>query len=91
MLHTMFLNEKPFDQIKNKSKTFELRLYDEKRRALNIGDLIEFTSRSDDPQIILCKIIALHVFDSFKALYAALPLNKCGYAEDEQLTASPND
>lgn len=39
MLHTMFLNEKPFDQIKNKSKTFEIRLYDEKRRALNIGDL----------------------------------------------------
>ena len=36
MKHEMNLNRKPFESIKNGSKTIELRLYDEKRQKLNI-------------------------------------------------------
>ena len=39
-IHQMKLNNKPFNMIKNGRKNIELRLYDEKRRKLNIGDEI---------------------------------------------------
>ena len=41
-IHQMKLNNKPFNMIKNGRKNIELRLYDEKRRKLNIGDEIIF-------------------------------------------------
>lgn len=34
MLHKMKLKKSPFDKIKNKTKTIELRLYDEKRQKV---------------------------------------------------------
>ena len=34
MKHEMKLNNGPFEQIKNGTKTIELRLYDEKRKLL---------------------------------------------------------
>lgn len=39
----MKLQQKPFDSIKTGQKTIEMRLNDEKRRLINIGDEIEFT------------------------------------------------
>ena len=41
-MHEMNLQEAPFRMIKNKTKTIELRLYDEKRRKIKPGDTIEF-------------------------------------------------
>ena len=32
MIHKMRLKESPFERIKNRTKTIEFRLYDEKRR-----------------------------------------------------------
>ena len=43
MKYNMKLNNEPFNLIKNGTKTVELRLNDEKRKLLNIGDKIEFT------------------------------------------------
>lgn len=44
MTHKMRLNASPFYKIKNGEKTIELRLYDEKRRLMSEGDIIEFTN-----------------------------------------------
>ena len=44
MKYNMKLNNEPFNLIKNGTKTVELRLNDEKRKLLNIGDKIEFTN-----------------------------------------------
>ena len=38
----MKLDTEPFNQIKNGLKKIEYRLYDEKRKKLKIGDIIEF-------------------------------------------------
>ena len=43
MIHKMNLNPEPFEMIRNDQKTIELRLNDEKRRMINVGDMIEFT------------------------------------------------
>jgi ASC-1-like (ASCH) protein len=46
MKHEMRLHDGPFKLIKAGSKTIELRLYDEKRQEIKVGDEIEFTSRA---------------------------------------------
>ena len=52
MLHQMKLKRSPFEKIKDGSKTIELRLYDEKRQKVKIGDFIEFTCLDDATQKI---------------------------------------
>lgn len=42
MIHEMKLLEDPFEQIKSGAKTVEIRLFDEKRKVLRVGDIIEF-------------------------------------------------
>ena len=46
-IHEMSLQPKYFDFIKDGTKRIELRLYDEKRRSIQLGDIIEF-AKSDD-------------------------------------------
>ena len=42
MIHRLGIQPKYFDYIKNGTKRIELRLYDEKRQKIAIGDTIEF-------------------------------------------------
>lgn len=91
MLHNMKLQAVPFEKIENGSKTIELRLYDEKRKLLNVGDIIEFINIEDTTKKIRVEIIALHKFESFAQLYRSLPLEKCGYNQEELITAHSSD
>ncbi len=91
MKHYMHLNNEPFSQIAKGTKTIELRLYDEKRKKISVGDLIIFTNSSDDSAEIIAEVKALHIFDSFEELYSALPLDKCGYDTDNIANASAED
>lgn len=90
-MHFMKLKDKPFELIRDGKKTIELRLYDEKRRMVAVGDEIEFTKMTDETQKITIKVVALHLFDSFESLYKSLPLEKCGYDGDSIKTASAAD
>ena len=87
----MKLQSSPFEMIRSGRKTIELRLFDEKRKLISIGDEIEFVSSSDSTISLDCRVIALHKFDSFEDLYASLPLLQCGYTENDISTASPCD
>lgn len=91
MLYQMKLQPEPFEKIASGQKTIELRLNDEKRRKLCINDVIEFRNVQDESRTIRTRITALHHFPSFDALYAALPLEKCGYEPDEIAHASARD
>ena len=91
MIHTMRLNEKPFASMYNGKKTIELRLWDEKRRAVSVGDTIIFEHASGDGRKIKAEVLCLHVFSDFAELYASLPLEKCGYDASEIASASPDD
>ena len=87
--HEMHLYDKPFEKIKSGEKTIELRLNDEKRRKINIGDTITFSNK--DKGKITVKVTALHKFPNFEELFDALPLEKCGYNSQSIKSASPND
>ena len=86
----MKLRQTPFEMIKSGEKTIELRLYDEKRQSVAVGDDIEFTC-VESGETLVRKVEALHVFASFAELYSALPLEKCGYTEENIASASPSD
>lgn len=87
----MNLNKEPFNMIKNGEKTIELRLNDEKRQQLKIGDYIKFYNIKDNDEFIFTEITNLFKFDSFKELYKALDLKKCGYKQDELPNAKHED
>lgn len=91
MIHQMNLHATPFEMIERGIKTIELRLYDEKRRLIKVGDEIVFTHSKDSTRTLHCRVMALHIFSSFEELYNTLPLLKCGYTEDDIDTASPDD
>lgn len=90
MQHSMRLQEKPFESIKNGVKTIELRLYDEKRQAIHKGDEIVFTCTKDG-QTLRCVVVDIYVFKSFAELYKTLLLSKCGYTANDIQSASPAD
>ena len=90
MTHSMQLQPSPFEMIRNGTKTIELRLFDEKRKQIRIGDTILFTNTASK-EILRVKVLELYVFDSFETLYSRLPLLDCSYTEDDVETASPDD
>ena len=89
--HYMNLTPEPLELIRSGKKTIELRLYDEKRQAIKVGDTITFTNTEDPDDILTVAVEDLFLFDSFKELYKALPLTECGYTEEDIDTASPQD
>lgn len=91
MTHAMNLNPQPFAMIADGQKTYELRLDDEKRRQIRVGDEIVFTNTAAPERTLRVRVVALHRFADFAALYAALPLDQCGYRAEELATASPSD
>lgn len=89
--HIMNLNPAPFEMIKSGIKTIELRLFDEKRQKIKVGDSITFISTKNVEETLQVKVKALYLFESFDELYKSLPLLKCGYTEEDIHTASPDD
>lgn len=71
MLHRMGLQDKWFDAIANGSKCIELRLFDEKRQKIKIGDTIEFTNKKGDT--IQLKVRGLLRYDNFASLLSDFP------------------
>lgn len=69
----MRLHPRPFEQVAVGNKVIEMRLNDEKRQQLRVGDQIEFTSRADEVQKVLVEITALPTFATFKELGESFP------------------
>ena len=90
MTHAMQLQPAPFEMIRDGTKTIELRLFDEKRKKIQIGDIISFTNTASK-EVLQVKVLELLVFDSFETLYSQLPLLDCGYTKDDVDAASPDD
>ncbi|HCC22416.1 hypothetical protein A2480_01295 [Candidatus Uhrbacteria bacterium RIFOXYC2_FULL_47_19] len=68
-VHGMKLHPYPFDRIKSGQKIDELRLNDEKRKLIKIGDQIEFSRRPDLKEKLIVKVISLNTYPNFVDLY----------------------
>lgn len=76
----MRLHDAPFGRIARGEKTVEVRLNDEKRRGLKVGDVVMFVSRKTD-ETLMKKIVGLSVFDSFKELFDVIGMGPFGREE----------
>ena len=76
MLYKMKLREKPFEEIKNGTKTIEYRLYDEKRQQIKVGDQIEFSKLPELQEKILVDVVELYRDDTFENLFKKLYNNE---------------
>lgn len=65
MTHHMKLNPSPYAAIKSGRKNIELRLNDEKRQKIQVGDEIIFTNTQISDLKLHTKVIALHKEPSF--------------------------
>lgn len=80
----------PFKLIASGKKTIELRLYDEKRQKIKVGDKIKFTN-TENSATLLAEVLALYLFKNFEELYRSLPLSDCGYTDERLKSASHKD
>ena len=65
--HEMNLQPKYFDFMKDGTKRIELRLYDEKRSQIQLGDIIEF-AKSEEYKL-KAEVIGLLRYNSFNDLF----------------------
>ncbi|MBQ7408640.1 MAG: ASCH domain-containing protein [Clostridia bacterium] len=89
MLHTMNLNDLPFNQIKSGTKRVEMRLYDQKRQLIKTNDDICFTNVTTGEKLNV-KVTAIRVFKNFFELYSFYnDKTVLGYNKNER--ANPED
>lgn len=62
-----------FTAIKEGNKTVEVRLNDEKRRKIKIGDTIEFIRVPDENETLQVQVTNLRKYDTFKEMYENIP------------------
>ena len=67
--HEMKLQPKFFDFIKYGTKRIELRLYDEKRRNIELGDKIVFRKEPELKEVVEATVVGLLRYKSFKELF----------------------
>lgn len=84
-MHKLNVKEKYYNLLKSGKKTIELRLYDEKRQAIQIGDVIEFSNASDAADTFQAEVINLHRAESFAALCEKIDCRRAGMADKEEL------
>lgn len=57
-----------FDIVKQGIKNVEVRVNDEKRRKLKVGDNILFINRGNEEETLTLKVIGLEYYDNFEEL-----------------------
>ena len=82
MEHRMRLVKEYFDAIKKGTKRYELRLNDEKRQLINVGDLIIFEEVDNPNNILKTKVKSLNIFNTFEELINTYDIEFLGKKED---------
>jgi|GEM_PF-1160873 len=81
----MKLQPNPFEKIKAGSKTIEIRLNDEKRQLVKVGDRIVFSLMTDPTQRIEVGVVDLYKHSSFSELFDAHPASDFGATDKADL------
>ncbi len=82
MKYIMKLNPKYFEYMKNGTKRIEIRLNDEKRKNIKIGDEIVFQKEPELKEKVSTQIIDLIIKKNFKELIDNLDVSE--YADESE-------
>ena len=80
--HNMHLYGSASKWIQSKLKTIDVRIYDEKRRKVSIGDYITFITDSDEE--IQVRVVGILVCETFSILYDMLNVLHIGYTFESE-------
>ena len=69
MEHELKLQPRYYEYILNGSKDIEIRLYDEKRQKINIGDTIIFKKEPELNESFKVKVVGLLRYENFDSLF----------------------
>lgn len=90
MNHTMKLMRDPFERIAKGKKVIEVRLFDDKRKKIKLGDIITFFELPNLKKSIKTEVIGLSKFKDFKTLFEVFGTKPFGHPKDmlvgEQVT-----
>ena len=84
-MHNLNVKEKYYNMLKSGVKTIELRLFDEKRQNIKIGDIIEFANHDNTADKFLAEVINLYRADDFMGLCRKISCQKAGFQTNEEL------
>ena len=88
MTYDMKLKPTPFMCVKSGTKDIEMRLNDEKRRLVRVGDKIRFTN-TQTGETLTVLVVNRHEYPTFAELYAQFDKTRLGYFPWEE--ANPED
>jgi ASC-1-like (ASCH) protein len=86
MMHAMKLQAEHFNLMRDVKKVIELRLYDEKRRAIQLGDVITFTNQADVQETLQVTVTGLSVYPTFSDLFRDFDESYFGMPTERLLT-----
>ena len=69
MIHEMKLQPKYYDFMLNGTKRIELRIFDEKRQQIKIGDTIKFLKEPELTESFNVKVVGLLRYNTFEDLF----------------------
>lgn len=69
MIHEMKLQPEYYNYILNGTKRIEIRLFDEKRQQIKIGDTIKFLKEPELKESFNAKVVELLRYDSFEDMF----------------------
>ncbi|MBE4909923.1 ASCH domain-containing protein [Bacillus luteolus] len=78
MIHQMGLYGEYFSLIKEGKKVVEVRLNDEKRRKIKVGDSIQFIKVPEQDESLQVEVSELKIYDTFQAMYEDIPFKYFG-------------
>ena len=90
-IHQLRLSEEPFVAIASGYKTIESRLYDEKRRKIQLGDRIIFTNVDNPSQTVTATVVGLLRYATFHDLFSHNDPRKFGGESVEWLERQMNE
>jgi len=65
-----------FQSIHEGRKTVEVRLNDEKRRKIQVGDTIEFVKVPEQDETLQVQVTGLRTYDTFQDMYKDIPFKE---------------
>lgn len=86
--HYLNLQDSPYKAIKEAKKTIEMRLYDEKRSIIEVGDIIIFDNKNTS-ETLKCEVVELLRYKDFVELYSHHSNEELGY--ENGVKPNPND
>ena len=84
-MHEMDVKTKYYNLLKSGEKTVELRLLDEKRQQIKIGDEITFSDASDANETFVARVVDLHKAESFYKLFDIIAPEQAGFSSREEV------